>query len=106
MILIDMPMPENCLECPLTQLRWSNLFCGVLNKSVGESYRYPTHTETWMKDGLDEKRHPDCPLKEAEDPWLDLQKKLERWMAEKRIKWYTVDDECLDTDDITREVEG
>ena len=66
MIAIDMEMPENCRECPLTQLRWSNMFCGALNKSVGESYRYPTHTETWMKDGLDEKRLPDCPLREVE----------------------------------------
>lgn len=66
MIQIDMPMPESCGECPLTQLRWNNLFCGVLDKRVGESYRYPTHTETWMKDGLDEKRLPDCPLREVE----------------------------------------
>lgn len=64
-IQIDMPMPKNCGECPLTQLRWSNLYCGVLNKSVGESYQYPTHRETWMKDGLNEKRLPDCPLREV-----------------------------------------
>ena len=86
MIQIDMPMPGACEECPLND---EYAECVLLGKFVAKYGRLP-----------------DCPLKEAEDPWLDLQKKLERWMAEKRIKWYTVDDECLDTDDITRGVEG
>lgn len=86
MIQIDMPMPRDCEECPLND---EYAECALLGKIVEKCGRLP-----------------DCPLKEVEDPWLDLQKKLERWMAEKRIKFYTVDDEYLDTDDITRGVEG
>lgn len=67
MIQIDMPMPESCYDCPLTYVRPSNLVCVVLDKNIGECYQYPTHRETWMEDGLDERRLPDCPLREVEE---------------------------------------
>ena len=86
MIQIDMPMPMDCEECPLND---EYAECALLGEFVAKCGRLP-----------------DCPLREVEDPWPDLQKKLEQWMAEKKIKWYTVDDECLDTDDIKRGVEG
>lgn len=114
MVLIDMPMPESCYECPL--MMWCDpceghnnhcvfgweIDCGYIvyknwkTKEVKGDYSCGTYTN----------RHKDCPLREVEDPWLDLQKKLEQWMAEKKIKFYTVDDEYLDTDDLTRGVEG
>jgi hypothetical protein len=86
MVLIDMEMPGHCEECPLND---EYAECAFLGKFVAKCGRLP-----------------DCPLREVEDPWLDLQKKLERWMAEKKIKFYSIDDEYLDTDDIKREVEG
>lgn len=92
MIQIDMEMPENCIDCPL----------------IAEEYTGAGVYEcVWLqKRCLRNQRRKDCPLIEVEDPWLDLQKKLERWMAEKRIKFYSIDDEDLDTDDIKRGVEG
>lgn len=67
MIQIDMPMPESCLECPLKYeaTEGGSEYCCLLDKRVGETYRYPTHRETWMKEGLDERRLQDCPLVEA-----------------------------------------
>lgn len=69
MIQIDMPMPESCLECPLKYeaTEGGSEYCCLLDQRVGETYRYPTHRETWMKEGLDERRLQDCPLREVEE---------------------------------------
>ena len=94
MIQIDMPMPRDCVECPLTYpIHDGGAEYCCLTDVPEYIYRYG-------------ERPAECPLREVEDPWIDLQKKLEQWMAEKRIKFYSLDDEYLDTDDIKRGVEG
>lgn len=50
MILIDIPMPRNCEECPINYDYW---FCRITQTDIN-------------LDTCDKERLPDCPLKEVQ----------------------------------------
>ena len=61
MIQIDMPMPENCYECPFSDYSGDYPYCWVLHQNRG--YTFDRRT----------KRFPNCPLNPVEEQKEDTE---------------------------------
>lgn len=67
MIQIDMPMPENCRECPLmASVDEYSYFCALTKEKIGNWFEecMPFKTAPYSNE-----RRPDCPLREVKDYW-------------------------------------